>query len=150
MPHAVLEELDAPGEWYYDPTGKKLYAYPNMTAGAWASANISLSTQAAVVEIVGTPSSPAINVSLIGLTFTGTASTFLEQYEVPSGGDWSIHRGGAVFVQDAEGLQVRAIYYYYNYYLFIFVLVPMVFNGVNACASCVLHCSSRIITGDTN
>jgi hypothetical protein len=41
-----------------------------------------------------------------GFEVTGTRSTFMEMYEVPSGGDWSIHRSGAIFVQDAETVSV--------------------------------------------
>ena len=102
----ILEELDAPGEWYYDSRNSLVYAYPNMTSQEWAAAAVSVSTQASVVRIVGAPGAPVINVTLDSLDITGTSTTFLEIYEVPSGGDWSIHRGGAVFVQDAERLQV--------------------------------------------
>jgi hypothetical protein len=35
---------------------------------------------------------PVVGVTLQGLTFSHTATTFLEGYEVTSGGDWSIHR----------------------------------------------------------
>ncbi len=35
---------------------------------------------------------PVVGVTLEGLTFSHTATTFLEGYEVTSGGDWSIHR----------------------------------------------------------
>jgi hypothetical protein len=41
-----------------------------------------------------------------GVEFTETKSTFLQQYEVSSGGDWSIHRGGAVYVESAEGITI--------------------------------------------
>ena len=41
----------------------------------------------------------AIGLRFVNLTLTGSRVTFLEQYEVPSGGDWSVHRGGALFVQ---------------------------------------------------
>jgi len=46
----------------------------------------------------------ASDVSFIGFDFTETRATFLSQYEVPSGGDWSIHRGAAVFVQDSSNV----------------------------------------------
>ena len=41
-----------------------------------------------VVSVTG----GATNVSFSGFTFTETRATYFEQYEVPSGGDWSIHR----------------------------------------------------------
>ena len=40
------------------------------------------------------------------VAFTETKSTFLQQYEVSSGGDWAIHRGGAFFVENAEAIAV--------------------------------------------
>ena len=37
--------------------------------------------------------------------FIQTRSTFMsEPYEVPSAGDWSVHRGGAVFVEHAHNI----------------------------------------------
>ena len=30
----------------------------------------------------------------------------MDKYEVPSGGDWSIHRGGAFFVENAENVSI--------------------------------------------
>merc|ERR1712048_447879 len=38
------------------------------------------------------------------IMFTHSLRTQLLGYEVPSGGDWSIHRGGAVFVQNTENI----------------------------------------------
>merc|ERR1719460_3077857 len=48
----------------------------------------------------------AKGVSIEGIQFTETRATYLEQYEVPSGGDWSIHRGAAVFVQDSSRIRI--------------------------------------------
>lgn len=77
----VLEELDSPGEWYYDPMGKKLYFWPNSTDGT-AGKEIVAPLLSAIVRVEG-----AKNVSFSGFTFTETRSTFMEQYEVPSGGE---------------------------------------------------------------
>merc|ERR1712066_70220 len=48
----------------------------------------------------------ATNVSFVGFDFTETRATYLSQYEVPSGGDWSIHRGAAVFIQDSSDIRI--------------------------------------------
>jgi len=50
---------------------------------------------------------PARNVTVSGLTLRHSASTFLAQYEVPSGGDWAAHRGGMVVVEGAAGVVVE-------------------------------------------
>ena len=57
-----------------------------------------------VIEVEG-----AAGVTLRGLTITATAPTFLESYECPSGGDWSIHRGAAVFVEDSSDITIEGL-----------------------------------------
>ena len=44
---------------------------------------------------------PLKHVTLANLTIAHAAVTFLEPYEVPSGGDWAVHRGAAVFLDGA-------------------------------------------------
>ena len=34
--------------------------------------------------------------------------TYMDEWGIPSGGDWGLHRGGAVFVEGAEGITVDA------------------------------------------
>ncbi len=90
----VFEELDAPGEWFYDEAAQKLYVYPNIS---------STTTAAYVVPALNTLvriSGGAQSVSFSGFELTETRATFMEQYEVPSGGDWSVHRGAAVELVD--------------------------------------------------
>eukprot|EP01050_Picozoa_sp_SAG11_P004907 SAG11_NODE_326_length_10708_cov_6.937035_8_plen_129_part_00 len=48
------------------------------------------------------------NITLRGLTLAHSADTFLEPYVVPSPGDWSISRNGALFVNGAEDLSVES------------------------------------------
>jgi hypothetical protein len=39
--------------------------------------------------------------------FRDTAATYMsESWGVPSGGDWALHRGGSVFIQDADHVVV--------------------------------------------
>jgi hypothetical protein len=64
----VLEELDAPGEWFYDADKQLLYVYPNGTD--LTSAVVTLPIANAIVTVNGTAASPAQNISFIGLTFT--------------------------------------------------------------------------------
>jgi hypothetical protein len=42
------------------------------------------------------------NVRFFNLTFAHTAQTFMRRYEVPSGGDYAIHRNGAVRFEGTE------------------------------------------------
>ena len=50
----------------------------------------------------------AANITVDGFELTETRATFLDRYEVPSGGDWSVHRGAAVEVgPNASGVLLR-------------------------------------------
>jgi hypothetical protein len=42
------------------------------------------------------------HVTLANVTIAHAAPTYLEPYEVSSGGDWAIHRGAAVFIDGAH------------------------------------------------
>ena len=81
----ILEELDAPGEWYYNPYAGQLYVYPNVTASNLTDVSVPLLQT--LVSITGQPGAPAVNISFAGITFTQSAMTEMEQYEVPSGGE---------------------------------------------------------------
>ena len=99
----MMEELDAPNEWYYDNLRKVLYFYPNSSLPEMGIGTVL--DQLFTVE--GTADIPVTRITFTNLTFAHTASTFLEKYEVPSGGDWAIHRGGAIFVEGVDGFLLQ-------------------------------------------
>ena len=94
----IFEELDVAGEWYFDDETYELYYFPNGTLPK----EITVSQLESLIAIKGSQSNPVKNISFSHVTFAETSSTFLEGYEVPSGGDWSIHRNGALFIEGAE------------------------------------------------
>ena len=98
----IFEELDAPGEWFYNNTEMKLYLYPN---GTLPASGIGTALKR-LFNIQGSMELPVRNISFMNITFAHTQTTFLELYEVPSGGDWAIHRGGAVFAEGVNGLWI--------------------------------------------
>ena len=100
----IFEELDAPGEWFYNETEKKLYLYPNGTDTP--SSGIGTVLQR-LFNILGSMDHPVYNITMMNITFMQTEPTYFESYEVPSGGDWSIHRGGTIFVEGVDGFTMQ-------------------------------------------
>ena len=101
----ILEELDSPGEWFYDEAQMKLYLMPN---GSVPESGIG-TFLTRLFSIEGNMDDPARNITLSGMTVAYTQPTYLRDYEVPSGGDWTVHRDAAVFVEGAEGTVVENI-----------------------------------------
>ena len=99
----ILEELDAPNEWYYDDQNQSLYLYPNGSAPMSGIGTV----LDRLINIQGSMDDPVYNITITNLTFAHTATTFLKSYEVPSGGDWSVHRGGALYVEGVDGFLLQ-------------------------------------------
>ena len=55
----------------------------------------------------GTQEQPVRNIQLKGVGFRDAAKTYMtEQWAAPSGGDWSLHRGGAVHLEGTENVTI--------------------------------------------
>jgi hypothetical protein len=120
----VFEALDVPNEWYHQPDksgagGGKLYLIPNASlpdpeSGSPPSTKpppadtsyvaVLLET---LVSINGTKADPVRNVTVQGITFRDAADITMEPWGVPSGGDWGLYRGGAIFIEGAEGISIQ-------------------------------------------
>ncbi len=102
----VFEELDDPGEWFFDKEKSKIYYMP------LPEENMDEITCEAVVlksliEIKGTQENPVENIRIQGIKFEHAKRTIFEQYEQLLRSDWSIHRGGALFLSNAENCVVE-------------------------------------------
>lgn len=103
----VFEELDADGEWFFDQEPRTLHYQPknksDLKNGLFeAVANPHL------VRIEGTSSSPARFIALDGFVFSGAAPTWkLTRDHLPNGGDFVVHRGGALTLDGTEDCVVR-------------------------------------------
>jgi hypothetical protein len=106
----VLEELDAPGEWYLDKANSLLYYLPAEGIDLKVAV-IEVPVLEQVVEFRGAQLDPVRQITLSGFRIAHTASTYLAHYEAPSRGDWNIHRGGAVFIEGAEDCRVEKCFF---------------------------------------
>jgi hypothetical protein len=102
----VLDELDAPGEWYHDPAAGKLYLWYNGTGAPPTDGTVQVTQLAMLVNLTGTQAAPVTGVSYLGLTFADSAPHFLAPHGTPSGGDWAVARMGALFAEGTVGLNV--------------------------------------------
>lgn len=108
----VKEELDSPGEWFYDSREKALYWYapeniqPN-------DALISVSSSQELLCIQGTKDNPAEGITIEQIAFTNTSRTLFplgeksKPYVPLLRGDWCVVRSGAVYMEEAAGCTIK-------------------------------------------
>ena len=99
----ILGELDSPNEWFLDKDSRILYFMPNGTMP-----NVFVASQIpCLISLRGSSIQEPINNILIrGLIFTQTSNTYLRDYMVPSGGDWSVYRGGTIFSTNTTNVTI--------------------------------------------
>eukprot|EP00051_Salpingoeca_urceolata_P012843 m.160025 g.160025 ORF g.160025 m.160025 type:complete len:806 (+) comp17617_c0_seq1:93-2510(+) len=102
----LLEELDAQREWFADTKGSSPMLYYFPANGTAPPSSVVAATLTTLFSINASQAAPVTGVTFSNLSFTHTATTFLGSYEVPSGGDWSVHRGGALFFEGVKDLSV--------------------------------------------
>jgi len=106
----VFEELDAPSEWYFDSDAGILYYLPPPDVNL-NRARVEVPILDSVAEFRGSQQDPVRDIKFSGFRIAHTASTFLKLYEAPSRGDWTIHRGGAIFLEGAEDCTVEKCFF---------------------------------------
>lgn len=101
----VLDELDAPAEFYYDPQSRQLYLWVNATDGAPpAAGSVVAAKLPVIINATGTQAQPVVDVGFRGIGFRDAAPNFLGPHGTPSGGDWGVERSGALFFEGTEGV----------------------------------------------
>ena len=116
----IFEELDAEGEFYYDQDQKLLFFIPKDDCSDSRGADDSITCipdlvatdLQTLIKIEGQYGDPVKNIEMRGLGFRDAEKTYLEQWHAPSGGDWSLHRGGAIHLEGAEHVTVLDSYFH--------------------------------------
>ena len=97
----VREELDAPREWFLDRATHTLHFIPPAGTDP-RSMRFEVVVLTQLIALRGTLDQPVRHVTLRGLTFRRAGHTFMATDAIPSGGDWRIFRGGAIFLTGTE------------------------------------------------
>eukprot|EP00035_Acanthoeca_spectabilis_P013153 m.239199 g.239199 ORF g.239199 m.239199 type:complete len:861 (-) comp15817_c0_seq1:1074-3656(-) len=98
-----LEDLDDLNEFWWDDVSRQLHYIPNGTA---PPSDIVVPTLINIIEVIGSQAAPVTNVSFVGLTITANRPSFMEPRSNPSGGDWSLERMGAIFLEGTECVSI--------------------------------------------
>ena len=104
----IFEELDSPGEWFYNASSKMLYLFPN---GTLPTRGVGTALDR-VIQVKGSMESLVTNVTIANVTIAHSATTFLRRYEVPGAGDGSLIREGAVVVEGVKGFLLQNCLFY--------------------------------------
>ena len=106
----VLEELDAPGEFYFDKATAKLYVFYNASAGTPPPTDGSMVAipdgAHGIFNVSATQAAPAAGLSFQGLGFRDTAHVFFAPHSIPSGGDWALASLAALQLEGTVGAVV--------------------------------------------
>ncbi|MDP4209004.1 MAG: PDZ domain-containing protein [Bacteroidota bacterium] len=106
MVENVMEELDSPGEWFFDKEKQLLYYWPTPGIDVH-TARFEGAVLNNLITIKGSENQPVHNVSITGMTIEQSRRTFMETYEPLLRSDWCIYRGGAVYIEGAEDCTIR-------------------------------------------
>ncbi|HLP17230.1 MAG TPA: peptide-binding protein, partial [Bacteroidota bacterium] len=102
----IFEELDAPGEWFYNKNTSTLYYFPpknvELTTAQYVAPQL-----AQLIELRGSEEHPVNNIHIEGLTLAHTVRTFMQNREPLLRSDWTIYRGGAVVFDGAVHCSLR-------------------------------------------
>ena len=144
----ILDELDVPGEFFYDEDTQLLYFYPPdepKLSSSYAccrdyredqSSDVSFQIKSrrklgssrqqhchcipdliatnlqTLIQVEGSMADPIQGLKIVGMGFRDAAKTYMEQWAAPSGGDWALHRAGAVHLHGTSDVTVTDCHFH--------------------------------------
>ncbi len=97
----IFEELDTPGEWFFNARERKLYYIPEPGTNL-ETAVVEIVRLRHLIEFNGSKKEPVKSVHLKGFVLRHAARTFMDNKEPLLRSDWTVYRGGAVVFNGAE------------------------------------------------
>lgn len=107
----IREELDAPGEWFWDGGENILYYIP-FEGEDPRSETVQAAVITELIRIEGSGNAPVSDVTIRGISFTGTQRMFKEPYEMLLRSDWGILRKGAVTLSGTKDCAIEGCQFY--------------------------------------
>jgi parallel beta helix pectate lyase-like protein/PDZ domain-containing protein len=101
----ILEELDAADEWYLDQKSRWLYFKPPQGLSP-ARAGFVAGQLETLIELRGSHAARIHDVTVSGLEFRETESTFFKTTEPLLRSDWMFYRGGAILSENAQRIVI--------------------------------------------
>ena len=101
----IFEELDSPGEWYYD-SKETLYYMPENDEEL-IDAVYEVVCLKNLITIQGTQDNPVKYLEFRNLNFRHAMRTFMEPMEPILRSDWCIYRGGAIYLEGTENISIH-------------------------------------------
>ena len=102
----VFEELDTPGEWFYNTEERRIYYYPHKDEKIEES-TFEYARLTELIRFQGFSSSPILSTTISGLTFRHSARTFLEKQAPLLRSDLSISRKAAVNFEGTKQCKIE-------------------------------------------
>lgn len=101
----ILEELDAPGEWFFDQSARELYFLPPEGLDLTTS-TVAVTALQNLIEVSASNADPVHDVRFEGLTIAHAARSVMAATERMLRSDWSIARTGALLLEGAVRFEV--------------------------------------------